>query len=181
MINHQHPHISMQVFHTVLYTFLIVITSRISLTNLEDLEFAIISYILITLLFYSGMMLLKELITTERCRTKSLYSGKLNWQCERSKAIKSSTKLWNIGWKLVSETRELVHNTNLIIIPTGSLQELDLLHKNIWSYWWNWRSLQDPQEKAMLEVLWDCVTEVPLSSTKPTRWWRLGASRIFSF
>ena len=68
----------MQVFHTVLYTFLIVITSRISLTNLEDLEFAIISYILITLLFDSGMMLLEELITTERCRTKSLYSGKLN-------------------------------------------------------------------------------------------------------
>ena len=50
----------MQVFHTVLYTFLIVITSRISLTNLEDLEFAIISYILITLLFDSGMMLLEE-------------------------------------------------------------------------------------------------------------------------
>ena len=49
----------MQVFHTVLYTFLIVIT-RISLTNLEDLEFAIISYILITLLFDSGMMLLEE-------------------------------------------------------------------------------------------------------------------------
>ena len=50
----------MQVFHTVLFTFLIVITSRISLTNLEDLEFVIISYILITLLFDSGMMLLEE-------------------------------------------------------------------------------------------------------------------------
>ena len=60
MINHQHPHISMQVFHTVLYTFFIVITSRISLTNLEDLEFAIISYSLITLLFDSGMMLWEE-------------------------------------------------------------------------------------------------------------------------
>ena len=60
MINHQHPHISMQVFHTVLYTFFIVITNRISLTNLEDLEFAIIPYILITLLFDSGMMLLEE-------------------------------------------------------------------------------------------------------------------------
>lgn len=50
----------MQVFHTVLYTFFIVITNRISLTNLEDLEFAIIPYILITLLFDSGMMLLEE-------------------------------------------------------------------------------------------------------------------------
>ena len=51
----------MQVLHAVLYSFLIVFTRRICQTIKSLFEFAIISYILMTLISDSGVRLLGEI------------------------------------------------------------------------------------------------------------------------
>ena len=51
----------MQVLHAVLYSFLIVFTRRICQTIKSFFEFAIISYILMTLISDSGVRLLGEI------------------------------------------------------------------------------------------------------------------------
>lgn len=134
MINHQHPHISMQVFHTVLYTFLIVITSRISLTNLEDLEFVIISYILITLLFDSGMMLLEEV----RCLSLSGLKVRNMWArilitLGRECLVQTSHHAMHCG--IISDPLP-----QLYVSPQTSLFKKKTwafyLHFNVWSITW---------------------------------------------
>ena len=51
----------MQILHAVLYSFLIVFTRRICQTIKSFFEFAIISYILMTLISDSGVRLLGEI------------------------------------------------------------------------------------------------------------------------
>ena len=59
--NPLHPNISMHTLHSVLCTFPKVLTRRICLTINRILQLIIISFILITLMFYSGMILKGEI------------------------------------------------------------------------------------------------------------------------
>ena len=60
--NPLHPVISMQVLHTVHYTFpLLLIKENLCSNNQELLEFEIVSFILMTLMCDSGVILLGEI------------------------------------------------------------------------------------------------------------------------
>ena len=56
-VNPLHPNISMLILHTVLYTFPEVLTRRNVLKNQELYKLVIISLILVTLMFDSGVIL----------------------------------------------------------------------------------------------------------------------------
>ena len=56
-----HPNISLQVPHTILFKFPLVLTRRISLYDQELLDVAIIPFHLMTLMFGSGTILLGEI------------------------------------------------------------------------------------------------------------------------
>ena len=60
-VNPLHPNISMQILHTVLYTFPEVLTRRNVFKNQELYKLVIISLILVTLMFDSGVILLREI------------------------------------------------------------------------------------------------------------------------
>ena len=60
-INPLHPNISMQILHTVLYTFPEVLTRGTVFKNQELYKLVIISLILVTLMFDSGVILLGEI------------------------------------------------------------------------------------------------------------------------
>ena len=55
--NSSHPNISMHILHAVLYTFLKVLMRRICLKNQQPLQLVIVSVILVTLMFDSGVIL----------------------------------------------------------------------------------------------------------------------------
>ena len=65
LLIHVHPNISMQVLHTVLYTFHVTSKENSSI-NQELFEFAIPSFILMTLIFNS-LILLKEITVLNCC------------------------------------------------------------------------------------------------------------------
>ena len=54
----------MHILHTVLYTFPKELTRRIYLKNLEHIQLAIISFILVTLMFHSVVILKGEILCT---------------------------------------------------------------------------------------------------------------------
>lgn len=66
LLIHVHPNISMQVLYTVLYTFHVTSKENSSIDQ-ELLEFAIPSFILMTLIFNSGVILLKEITVLNCC------------------------------------------------------------------------------------------------------------------
>ena len=66
LLIHVHPNISMQVLYTVLYTFHVTSKENSSIDQ-ELLEFAIPSFILVTVIFDSGMTLLKEITVLNCC------------------------------------------------------------------------------------------------------------------
>ena len=66
LLIHVHLNISMQVLHTVLYTFHVTSKENSSI-NQELFEFAIPSFILMTLIFNSGVILLKEITVLNCC------------------------------------------------------------------------------------------------------------------
>ena len=65
LLIHVHPNISMQVLHTVLYTFHVTSKENSSI-NQELFEFAIPSFILMTLIFNS-LILLKKITVLNCC------------------------------------------------------------------------------------------------------------------